>query len=102
MSPVCRLFSTTRHEGYKLILSWKHGRLKKSSSSLCTGEAEVLQQEALCDLLRKLSALEQLRDDADETGRQLERQTEERRRTERQVEELQTQLQILDTSDPQH
>ncbi|GLD68463.1 centriolin isoform X1 [Lates japonicus] len=53
-------------------------------------------------LLSKLSVLEQLRDEADETRRQMDRQTEESRRTERDTEELETQLLTLDTSDPQH
>lgn len=61
-----------------------------------------VQQEALCRLLSKLSVLEQLRDEADETRRQMDRQTEESRRTERDTEELETQLLTLDTSDPQH
>uniref|UniRef100_A0A3B4V8Y2 U2A'/phosphoprotein 32 family A C-terminal domain-containing protein n=1 Tax=Seriola dumerili TaxID=41447 RepID=A0A3B4V8Y2_SERDU len=65
-------------------------------------ETKTHRQEALCLLLSKLSVLEQLRDEADETGRQMDRQTEESRRTERETEELETQLLTLDTSDPQH
>lgn len=60
------------------------------------------QQEALCRLLSKLSVLEQLRDEAEETRRQTDRHSEESRKTERQTQELETRLLTLDTTDPQH
>lgn len=60
------------------------------------------QQKALCRLLSKLSVLEKLRDNADETQRQMDRQTEDSRKTERETEELETQLLTLSTSDPHH
>ncbi|XP_034727864.1 centriolin [Etheostoma cragini] len=65
-------------------------------------ETKSRQQEVLCCLFSKLSVLEQLRDEADETKRQMDRQTEESRKAERETEELETQLLTLDTTDPQH
>ncbi|XP_028433479.1 centriolin isoform X1 [Perca flavescens] len=65
-------------------------------------ETKSRQQEVLCCLFSKLSVLEQLRDEADETKRQMDRQTDESRKKERETEELETQLLTLDTTDPQH
>lgn len=57
----------------------------------------LVHQEVRCRLLSKLSALDELRDEADEARRQMDRQTEER-----QTEELEKQLLTLDTTDQQH
>ncbi|XP_078106551.1 centriolin [Sander vitreus] len=65
-------------------------------------ETKSRQQEVLCCLFSKLPVLEQLRDEADETKRQMDRQPDESRKTERETEERRTQLLTLDTTDPQH
>ncbi|XP_026198209.1 centriolin isoform X2 [Anabas testudineus] len=58
--------------------------------------------EVRCQLLTKLSVLENLRFKVDDARKQMERQTEESRKTERETEELETQLLTLDTTDQQH
>ncbi|XP_070820717.1 centriolin [Chaetodon trifascialis] len=64
-------------------------------------ETKRHRQEALCWLLRKLSTLEHLRDEAAETLRQMDRRTEESRKTERETEKLESQLLTPNPTDPQ-
>ncbi|XP_026177590.1 centriolin isoform X2 [Mastacembelus armatus] len=61
-------------------------------------ETKACGQEPRCHLLSKLSILEKLRHEAEETQRQMDRQTEDSRKTERETEELQT----LETTHPEH
>ncbi|XP_049908020.1 centriolin-like [Epinephelus moara] len=86
------------------LLQWAHQTEQQPAAEHPEPEPTTAhrQQEALCRLLSKLSVLEQLRDEADETRRQMDRQTDESRRTERETVELETQLLTLDTTDPQH